>query len=369
MELVLNDEQKLLRESAKKLVERYAGPRAHRALRDKQPGFDTDRLRAVAEAGWFSLLVSGSRGGLDLGTTEAALVLEEAGRGLMTEPLSALIVSAYALSCGAERTQPWLEEALAGRFLLLPAIQDPFTAEAAEDTVAAVASGTGFVLTGRTPSVPHAGSAAAFLLNARSSDGHVFCLVRETARGVEHASRSRVDGTEHAPLTLNAVEVPAEDTIGTGDAAEALAARTFDCLMLAVSAEMLGIMEQALDLALTYMKTRQQFGRPISSFQALQHRAVNDHIEIELTRSLLYQACAAMDEGRGHRAMVSAVKARASEAVLSVTKSVVQMHGAIGFTDEYDAGLYVRRAMSLAAQYGNAATHRRRFARLSAQAG
>lgn len=367
MELVLNDEQKLLRESAKKLVERYAGPRAHRALRDKNPGFDADRIRAVAEAGWLSLLVSGSRGGLDLGTTEVALVLEEAGRGLMTEPLSGLIASGYALSRGSEGTQPWLEETVAGRFLVLPAIQDPFTT--ATDTVEAAASGKSFVLTGRTPLVPHAGSAAAFLLNARSADGHVFCLVRATARGLDRAARARVDGTEHASLTLTAVEVAADDAIATGDAAESLAARTFDCLMLAVSAEMLGIMEQALDLALAYMKTRQQFGRPISSFQALQHRAVNDHIEIELTRSLLYQACAAMDEGRGHRAMVSAVKARASEAVLSVTKSVVQMHGAIGFTDEYDAGLYVRRAMSLAAQYGNAATHRRRFARLSAHAG
>lgn len=369
MELVLNDEQKLLRESAKKLVERYAGPRAHRALRDKEPGFDAARIRAVAEAGWLSLLVSESRGGLDLGTTEVALVLEEAGRGLMTEPLAGLIVSGYALSRGSESTQSWLEETVAGRSLVLPAIQDPFTAETAADTVAAVATVKGFVLTGRTPPVPHAGSAAAFLLNARVSGGHIVCLVRANASGLARASRARVDGTEHASLTLTAVEVAAEDAIATGGAAESLAARTFDCLMLAVSAEMLGIMEQALDLALAYMRTRQQFGRPISSFQALQHRAVNDHIEIELTRSLLYQACAAMDEGRGHRAMVSAVKSRASDAVLSVTKSVVQMHGAIGFTDEYDAGLYVRRAMSLAAQYGNAATHRRRFARLSAGVG
>lgn len=369
MELVLNDEQKLLRESAKKLVERCAGPRAHRALRDTKPGFSFDRIVAVAEAGWLSLLVAESRGGLDLGTTEVALVLEEAGRGLLTEPLSAMIASAYALGRGSENAQHLLEEAVTGRCVVLPAIEDPFTAESTADAVRATHSGEGFRLTGRTGPVPHASSADAYLLNARSDNGHVLCWVRKAVPGVEYASRARVDGTEHAPLTLTAVEVPAADTIATGDEAVSLAAQTFDCLMLGVSAEMLGIMEQALDLAIEYMKTRQQFGRPISSFQALQHRAVNDHIEIELTRSLLYQACAAMDERRGHRAMVSAVKARASEAVLSVTKSVVQMHGAIGFTDEYDAGLYVRRAMSLAAQYGNAASHRKRFARLSLQAG
>jgi len=367
MELVLNQEQQLLRESAQKLSSRYAGPRAHRALRETAHGFDRARIVAVAEAGWLSLLVPEGRGGLGLGITEVALVLEEAGRGLITEPIAAMIASAPALAYGSE--QAILEEALAGKIIVLPALYDPFTDRSTADAVLAVPSGKGFRLTGRTNSVPHAGSAGAYLINARTDDGFVLCLVRKEAKGVELFSRVKVDATGHASLELTEVEVPAEDTIAAGDAGAALSAETFDRVVLGAAAEMLGVMEQALDLAIEYMKTRQQFGRPISSFQALQHRAVNDHIEIELTRSLLYQACAAMDEGRGHRAMISAVKARASEAVLSVTKSVVQMHGAIGFTDEYDAGLYVRRAMSLSVQYGNAAHHRQRFARLSAQSG
>jgi len=287
----------------------------------------------------------------------------------MTEPLSELMASVYALSHGSGQTRGLLEEAVTGQVIVLPGLEDRFIQASSADSLRATRHGDGFRLTGRTEPVPSAGSADAFLLNARSDHGHVLCLVRKTAPGLEYTARARVDGTEHASLKLADATVAAEDTIATGDEAAALAAATFDRLLLGTSAEMLGVMEQALDLAIDYMRTRQQFGRPISSFQALQHRAVNDHIEIELTRSLLYQACAAMDEGRGHRAMVSAVKARASEAVLSVTKSVVQMHGAIGFTDEYDAGLYVRRAMSLAAQYGNAAIHRARFARLSTPAG
>ena len=113
------------------------------------------------------------------------------------------------------------------------------------------------------------------------------------------------------------------------------------------------------------MKSREQFGRPIGSFQALQHRAVNDHTEIELTRSLLYQVCGAFDAGNSNRSLAAAVNARASDAVLSVTKSVIQMHGAIGFTDEYDAGLYLRRAMTLSARYGNASFQRKRYATLA----
>jgi alkylation response protein AidB-like acyl-CoA dehydrogenase len=369
MDLVLNEEQKLLRESAQKLVQRHGGPRAHRALREKAPGFDLNRITAVAEAGWLSLLVPEARGGLGLGTTDVALVLEEAGRGLMTEPLSAMIASAYTLGCGSEQTLGLLGETVAGQALVLPALQDPFMEENGTDTVRAIPYRKGFQLTGRTAPVPHASSASAYLLNARSGDGYALCLIRKSAEGLQLTSRTRVDGTEHASLALAEVEVAAENTVAAGNKGTLLSAGTFDRLVLGMSAEMLGVMEQALDLAVGYMKTRQQFGRPISSFQALQHRAVNDHIEIELTRSLLYQACLAMDEGRGHRAMVSAVKARASAAVLSVSKSVVQMHGAIGFTDEYDAGLYLRRAISLAAEYGNAESHRKRFARLSAQAG
>lgn len=369
MELVLNEEQQLLRESAEKLIRRYAGPRAHRALLDTENGFERDRLVAVAEAGWLSLLVPEARGGLDLGTTEVALVLEEAGRGLMTEPIAAMIASAPALACGSAQTLSVLEEVLAGQTIVLPVLHDPFMDENDDPNLKAKPAGNGFRLTGRTTPVPHAGSAGAYLVNTRAEDGGVLCLVRKEAGGLEINSRTKVDATEHASLTFKEVNVPAEDVVAIEGEGAKLAEETFDRVMLGVAAEMLGVMEQGLALAIEYMKTRQQFGRPISSFQSLQHRAVNDHIEIELTRSLLYQVCTAMDEGRGHRAMVSAVKARASESVLSVTKSMVQMHGAIGFTDEYDASLYVRRAMSLAVQYGNAACHRKRFARLSAQSG
>ena len=194
------------------------------------------------------------------------------------------------------------------------------------------------------------------------------CLVPREADGLEIVQRGRVDGTGHAALVLNDVAVPEDAVIASGARGTEVAAATLDLVLLGTSAEMLGIMEQGLALALDYLGTREQFGRPIGSFQTLQHRAVNDHVDIELTRSLIYQVCAALDEGRGNRAMVAAVKARASDAVLSVTKSMVQMHGAIGFTDEYDASLYLRRAMALSSQYGNAAWHRKRYARLSSRA-
>ena len=368
MELVLDEAQTILRESADKLVERHAGPARFRELRTTEHGFDPARLAVVAEAGWLSLLVPEERDGLGLGTTEAALVLESAGRGLMTEPIAAVMAAARAVASGPAAMGATLEGLTSGGSVILPALHDPAADDPAGARVQATPAGSGFKLSGRTGAVPGAPAAGGFIVNARSGDGNVVCLVPRDANGLEIQQRGRVDGTGHATLALNDVAVPADAVIASGAQGTEVAAATLDLVLMGTSAEMLGIMEQGLALAVDYLGTREQFGRPIGSFQALQHRAVNDHVDIELTRSLLYQVCAAMDDGRGNRAMVAAVKARASDAVLSVTKSMVQMHGAIGFTDEYNASLYLRRAMSLSAQYGNAAWHRKRYARLSSRA-
>ena len=368
MELVLDEAQTILQESADKLVERHAGPARFRELRTTGYGFDPARLAVVAEAGWLSLLVPEERDGLDLGTTEAALVLESAGRGLMTEPIAAVMAAARAVASGPEAMGATLEELMSGRSIIVPALHDPTADNPAGGRVHATPASNGFKLSGRAGAVPGAAAADGFIVDARSGDGTVVCLVPRDTAGLELLQRGRVDGTGHATLALTDVAIPADAVIASGVQGTAVAAATLDLVLLGTSAEMLGIMEQGLALAVDYLGTREQFGRPIGSFQALQHRAVNDHVDIELTRSLLYQVCAALDEGRGNRAMVAAVKARASDAVLSVTKSMVQMHGAIGFTDEYNASLYLRRAMSLSSQYGNAAWHRKRYARLSSRA-
>lgn len=392
MELVLDEAQTILRESAEKLVSRHAGPERHRAVRTREHGFDPARIEAAAEAGWLSLLAPEERNGLGLGATEAALVLEAAGRGLLTEPIAAMMATAHAIASGPGTMRAALDDLMEGRSIILPALHDSVLANPEGARVRAVPDGSGFRLTGRTDPVPGASAAAGFVVEARidrdaavrsvppgaaadpaaaaRTDRDVLvCLVPRSAPGLEVRRRSRVDGTEQAALALAEVAVAADQVVAGGAQGAALAAATLDRLLLGTSAEMLGVMERGLALAVDYLGTREQFGRPIGSFQALQHRAVNDHVDIELTRSLLYQVCAAMDQGRGNRAMAAAVKARASDAALSVTKSMVQMHGAIGFTDEYDASLYLRRAMVLSAQYGNAAHHRRRYARLSSGAG
>ena len=142
--------------------------------------------------------------------------------------------------------------------------------------------------------------------------------------------------------------------------------RLYGLSLLGAAAELLGAMTAVHEMTVEYLKTRKQFGRLIGSFQALQHRAVDSYALIATTESMLFQI-ARQGEAIGP-AMVSALKSHASDAALTVAKSAIQMHGAIGFTHEHDAGLYLKRVMWLSAQLGNASAHRKRYALLTSGA-
>ena len=134
--------------------------------------------------------------------------------------------------------------------------------------------------------------------------------------------------------------------------------------LLATACELLGVMEKAQEITFDYLRVRKQFGKLIGSFQALQHQAVNIYIKTEAVRSLVYQIAANNDAYRIDPALAIAAKAKASEDALTVTQACIQLHGGIGFTDEHDIGLYLKRAMLLSSQFGNAAAQRRRYAAL-----
>jgi alkylation response protein AidB-like acyl-CoA dehydrogenase len=136
-----------------------------------------------------------------------------------------------------------------------------------------------------------------------------------------------------------------------------------DMLLLALAAALVGVMDEALQQSLEYMKVRQQFGNAIGSFQALQHRAASCHVQVQAARALVYEACKA-DSAASRALACAAAKGRASAAALAVTKECVQFHGAIGFADEHNIGLYLRKAMVLAARMGGEVQQRRRYAEL-----
>lgn len=351
MELLLNEQQSLLAESAARLCADHGGPKKLRALRGVGRDMDPDAWRWVQSAHWVAACVSEAQGGLGLGAFDLALALEQAGRHLLTAPLLEAAAVARTLSQARDdaRSAGALSELLRGTRLIVPATEAVSwrNGGAAPSVVYDNRAGT---LDGTISAVAFGGSADAFLVAIESGAHPVVALVpREDASIVTVAN---VDGSSSTRLTFARTTVLAAHVIATGAEARRLTLQLQELLMLGAAIASTGLAAAALDLTLDYLKLRQQFGRPIGSFQVLQHRMVNGYVDIELDRSLIYRVLAAFDAGEHHPAMVVAAKARASRTALEITRAALQMHGAIGYTEEHDIGLYYKRALALAAQYG-----------------
>jgi alkylation response protein AidB-like acyl-CoA dehydrogenase len=228
--------------------------------------------------------------------------------------------------------------------------------------------GDGWQLDGTKRFVAGAAGATGFVVAARTEAGLGLFWVEAQAPGLELTHEWRADQTPSGVLALAGVRLGAEAALCAPGAAAAEAfERAFEDAVVLASAEMLGVMAASLEMTLAYMRTRVQFGKPIGSFQAMQHKATDLYVQQELTRAVLDEALRTLNGGApaDERARAaSRCKARASDAGLRVTREVIQLSGAIGFTDEYDAGLYLKRALVLSAWLGNGAAHRQRFARL-----
>ncbi len=370
------EQTEMLRNSAADFVAGSTDHKRLRAQRGTLPGYDAAVFRQMAELGWFAILVPEAYGGLGLGLAEMGVVLQELGKELLAEPLAATVVLA-GRTIEYSDNEP-LRRELLGRLAegrLRPALAwqeqeggiDPVPRHT---RVQAAAPGT--TLHGRKRFVAGAGEADGYVVSARSGDDVGLYWVPADSAGLKASHEWRADGSPSTVLELDAVVVQPQHVLcAPGPAAASALRRAMEETAVMASAEMLGVIEATLRMTLDYMRNRVQFGKPIGSFQALQHKAVDLYIQQELVRAVLADAVqtitAATNPEESSR-IASRCKSRASEAGLRVTREAIQLHGAIGFTDEYDLGLYVKRALVLSAWLGNAAVHRRRFAALNAQA-
>lgn len=319
-----------------------------RKLRFTEPGFDPALLRQMAEAGWIGLAVSEDAGGTGLGQAEMVALAEELGRASAPEPLIGCALSAHLLAAAGEAEL--LGQLLAGDAVVLTAWQDR------ANTLSLAASADG---------------ARGFVLGAAGAT-HILWPVQEGGRVALHVlARDQVEITTEATQDgghLGTIRPLPWSGHGPGrhvaDDIGAALTEGLDRAALATAAALLGGMEAAFAMTLDYLRTRQQFGKIIGTFQSLQHKAADAKMQIALTRAAVEQAAAALDEGAPSH-LVSRAKARASEAAMLVQQACVQLHGGIGYTDDYDVGLHMRRAMVLVPAFGGAALHRRRFMELS----
>jgi 3-oxochol-4-en-24-oyl-CoA dehydrogenase len=360
MDLHLTSEQALLRDSAAKFIE-ASGPKVARGFRAQGSSFAPARLREAGELGWLGILVPDSAAGLGLGLTELALVLQQAGRGLVCEPIEFAAISAAALAQG-RTPHPMLEQVIAGAALVVPALQESgYGDDPLAPRTKAMGTDGALRVTGQKVFIC-ADGADGFLVSASGRDGPVLCYVARNASGCALLTTQTVEGRKLATLSL--ADTPA-DLIPPHPASRNAVDALHNLALLAVSAELLGVMERALEVTLDYLRIRKQFGKLIGSFQALQHQATNMYVRVEATRSLVFQTAANNDPYCIDPALAVAVKAKASENALAVTEACIQLHGAIGFTDEHDIGLYLKRAMLLSSLFGNAAAQRRRYVEIA----
>jgi alkylation response protein AidB-like acyl-CoA dehydrogenase len=330
MALVLTEEQSMMRDSARGLISDKA-PVAHlRGLRDSKDatGFSRDLWKAFAEMGFSGLLVPENFGGSGLGYAEAGVVMEEIGRTLMPSPfLSTAVLAASALSRGGSEAQ---------KSAHLPKIADG-------SLLAALAVDEG----------------------AKHRPLHINLQAVRSGKGVAIERTVMVDAHNAARIEFANVEVDADHVLGEVDQGGALLDGVLNVGRGAVASEMVGLSEEVFGRTVTYLKERKQFGKLIGEFQALQHRAAELYIDIEITRASVLKALQTLDGDFDHAgAAVAVAKARAGTTATLAVQEGVQMHGGMGMTDQFDIGFFMKRARVCQELFGDSNYHADQLARM-----
>src|SRR5215472_4315635 len=375
MALVLTEEQSMLRDSARGLISDKAPVSHLRQLRDSKDttGFSRDLWKEFAEMGFAGLLVAEEFGGSGLGCVEAGVVMEEIGRTLMPSPfLSTAVVAASALSRGGSSAQKseYLPKISAGSLLASLAIDEGAKHRPLQTELKALRSGNGFRLSGAKALVVDGHVADLLIVAARTAgsagerDGVTLFLVDPKTKGIERERTIMVDSHNAARIAFDNVEVNADHVLGEIDQGFALLEGVLNIGRGAVASEMVGLSEEVFGRTVNYLKERKQFGKRIGEFQALQHRAAQLYIDIEITRAAVLKALQALDADIETAASAVAVaKARAGTTATRAVQEGVQMHGGMGMTDQFDIGFFMKRARVCEELFGDANFHADQLAR------
>jgi alkylation response protein AidB-like acyl-CoA dehydrogenase len=371
--LVLNEEQGMLRDSVNAFLTERAPVKRLRELRDSRDavGFDRRLWQQFAEQGYSAVLVPEAYGGLGLGVVEAGIIGEALGRTLTPSPfLSTAVLAAGALArSGSQAEQADLLPKIAAAAVVIALAVDEASKHkpAAAIVTKAERDGSGFRLDGAKTFVLDGHVADQLIVAARTSErGLTLFLVDPRAAGVHIERTLMVDAHNAARVRFEGAHVEAGKVLGAVDGAGPVLDEVLDLGRVVVAAQLLGAANEVFDRTLAYLKERKQFDRCIGEFQALQHRAAELYIDIELTRALLLGALQAMDQDPAAAGlMVAQAKAHACTTANRAVQEGVQMHGGMGMTDEFDIGLFMKRVRTLQELLGDAGFHADRVAAMN----
>jgi alkylation response protein AidB-like acyl-CoA dehydrogenase len=374
MDFELSEEQRMLQESAQRFVQKSYTFEHRRALASQGGGFSRQTWRMLAEMGWLGVAVPDEMGGLGFSPVETSIVAEQIGRALVLEPyvMCGVFPASLVTRCGREGQRETLLGEIVSGELVYAVAHSEREARGRVHYMTTVAKKTGdgaWRLDGYKTLVVGAPVADRLLVVARTAgaaddtNGIGVFLVDPKQAGVTLKTCTLLDGTPSADLSLEGVTVAASDVVGeAGRAFEGLQAAV-DEAIVAICAELVGDMEDAIELASEYLKTRKQFGVTIGSFQALQHRMADMAIDAMQARATLHRALLAISEDGGNRSVeISGCKAQTTRSAKFVTQQGIQLHGGYGITNEYKVGHHYRRHLVLDALFGNMDYHLNRYA-------
>jgi alkylation response protein AidB-like acyl-CoA dehydrogenase len=376
MDLTLSDEQRLLRESADRFVsETYTADHRRRIASDPL-GFSADLWKQFADLGWLALPIAETHGGLGGGAIEIGILMEAFGRGLVSEPyLSTIVIGASLISeCGTDAQKRALLPDIADGLLYLALAHSERQArfDLADVRTTAKKTSDGWRLDGHKTAVLDGNAASQIIVSARVDDSNgklCLFLVPQGTRGLALRDFPRLGGGRACNLELRDVRLSADALLGDGrDALPAIEA-VIDRAIAALGAEAVGIMQTLLDQTLEYTKIRKQFGRPLSANQVIRHRLADMAMQCDEARSMALRAALMADaEPVARSRAASGAKAKIGKCARFVAEQSVQLHGAMGVTEELDIGSYFKRLLAFDTLFGGSAHHYRRHAALGGRA-
>lgn len=378
MAMILNEEQTMLKDSARDFCASNTPINQLRQLRDSEnaDGFDRATWTSMVELGWAAIPWAEEHGGLAFGYKGLGVVTQETGRTLAASPLFATVwVGGTLVDLGGSDAQKsdLLPSIAAGELKLALALEESHRHNPHNIATTALASGDSYTLSGKKTFVLDGHVADKLIVAARSSgdqvarEGITLFLVDSAAAGVSVNRTLMADSRNAANVVLDRVSVSADAVLGTVDSGADVLDPALDIARIGLAAEMLGGTLECFERTVAYLKERKQFGVAIGSFQALKHRAANMFCEIELSKSCVLEALTALDENRDATEvskLASLAKAKVGETYGLVSREGIQMHGGIGMTDEFDIGFFIKRAAVAEQTFGDVNYHRNRYGEL-----
>lgn len=369
MDLGLDEQQELLKNFARDFLEKECPESVVREMEEDEKGYSPDLWRKMAQQGWMGLIIPEEHGGTGMNLCELVVLLEEIGRALVPGPfISTVVLGAVPImeAGNDEQKQQLLPKIAAGEMIMTMALTEPSAKWDADGVeLEAKKEGNDYVLNGVKLFVPDAHVSDQMVVVARTSkgktpeDGITVLLVDSKSAGISFELLRTIAADKQCEVTFENVKVPAANVLGEVDKGWPIVEKTKKMATVAACAYLVGLSQMDFDVTLNYAKERVQFGRPIGSFQAIQHKLADVVIDVDGSRFITYKAAWSLQEGEPDAdMMISMAKAWTSDASRRVVAHGQQIHGGIGFTKEYKIQLYFRRQKWMELMWGDADYHR-----------